>query len=404
MRNARGSTTIGILTNAIDQLIGGVLGIGVNQLDNYFTRLVESGQQEKAAQEAVRIDQDLAQRGLMQDRLMSGNFNMPGMDLGGAPAIDPNSMQGKGILSSLSTMPYIDPVINKSPTHSQLAVQRGTQFIQNNPLVQQRETAQKATEQRMGLTGNMIGDAFKQNEVGFQEGLGAFDNPAGFNLTREDRNLRSQERQFGQTTAQYKAAEPFKEKSMQRSIQLKQTPGARAMGAGDSEGGAANTISPGTFNTLQKQVLRYPQYRTQTGYNAMSGQPTYELNDRGRRVSEIIEQQYTITKKPNYGEIERRAIAQEAKEYGSLSEMERARRSGSTAEQFKAFANPQSPGAATPPPTPTSAPQQQVEAVQGQKDPAIEQKISKALQMGRTPEQIKDALKADGINPAMYGL
>jgi hypothetical protein len=244
---------------------------------------------------------------------------------------------------------------------------------------------------------------FKQNQVGFQEGLGAFDNPAGFNLTREDRNLRSQERQLGQTTAQYKAAEPFKEKALQRQMRLKQTPGARAIGSGVGDG-VTNTISPGTFNTLQKQVLRYPQYRTQTGYNAMSGQPTYELNDRGRRVAEIIEQQYSTTKKPNYGEIERRAIAQEAKEHGSLSEMERARRTGSTAEQFKAFESTQSPAAPSPTPAPTSAPQQQVEAVQGQKDPAIEQKISKALQMGRTPEQIKDALKADGINPAMYGL
>lgn len=310
---------MGILTNALNQLVQGTIGLGIGQLDDYFTRLVESGQQEQAAQEAFKLDQELAQRGFMQDSLLSGQFNMPGMDLGGASAIDPNSAQGKGVLSSLATLPYIDPVINKSPTHSQLAVQRGTQFIQNNPLVQQRELAQKAQEERMGLVKSLVGEGYKQNQMGFQEGLGAFDNPAGYDLPREERNRRSQERQFGQTTAQYQAAEPYKEMANQRTrenaVFRKSLKGS---GGGGSGGGEADAIvssaTEGEINKIQRQLMQYPEY-VEMG---LDGKPT--LNALGQnaayKAAEILQTQ----KKKNYLKAAKEGRDAERKEFQAQQE------------------------------------------------------------------------------------
>jgi len=386
---------LGILTNAINQLVGEVIGLGVDQLDAYFTGLIETGQQEKAAQEAARLDQELAQRGLMQDQLMSGQFNIPGMDLGGAPAMDPNSMQGKGVLSSLSTLPYIDPVINRSPVHSQLAVQRGTQFIQNNPLVLQREAAQKAAEERMGLVKTMTGDMFKQGDVGFQEGLGAFDNPRGFDLSRQDRIARKGELEAGKTTARQMAQEPFRDRSLQRSLQLKQTPGARATGGGGGpEGGPVNTLSPSTSSSIEKRFMKYGRYRTETGQNAM-GNPIYELNPRGQRVREIAEEMYAGTKKPNWGAIERKAMAQEQKEFSAMGKMGQAeaQHPGNTAAKFGAYADSQPKS--TPPAPPAKTPASQA---------TTQQKIETLRSRGIPAETIREALKADGINPAEYGL
>lgn len=308
---------MGILTNALNQLVSGVIGVGVDQLDNYFTGLIESGRQAEAAEAAMKLDQELAQRGLMQDQLMSGQFNTPGMDLAGGAAMDPNSAQGKGILSSLATLPYIDPSINQSPTHSQLAVQRGTQFIQQNPLVQQRELAQKAQEERMGLVKSLVGEGYKQNQMGFQEGLGAFDNPAGYDLPREERNRRSQERQFGQTTAQYQAAEPYKEKANQRTRENAVFRKSLKGGGGGGDSGGSDIVSSATegeINKIQRQLMQYPEY-VETG---LDGKPT--LNALGQnaayKAAEILQTQ----KKKNYLKAAKEGRDAERKEFQAQQE------------------------------------------------------------------------------------
>lgn len=407
---------MGILTNALNELVRGAIGIGVDQLDNYFTGLIESGRQKEAAETAFNLDQELAQRGLMQDQLVSGQFNMPGMDLAGGAAMDPNSTQGRGVLGSLAAIPYVDPIVNESPVHQQFVTQRGIQHIQQNPLVQQREMAKKAQEERMGLVKSMIGEGFTQNQMGFQEGLGAFDNPAGYDLSREERNRRSQERQFGQTTAGEKAKEPFRDIAMKREIQKKQAPSYKQLQGGGgtvtpSPSAPISSVTSAEIGRMQGMLLNNSEYQEM----GLDGKPS--LNDRGRNALNKAAEALSMQKKKNPLRAIKEGRDAEVKEFqaqrektstpeGRLDVLRNRATTPEAQERIREIEQQMRQGGVQPTPTPTAGQQTPQEAAtqatQGQ-DAATMQKINTLKSRGVPPERIKEALEAEGLNPADYG-
>lgn len=430
---------MGILTNALNDLVSGVIGIGVDQLDNYFTGLIESGRQAEAAEAAMKLDQELAQRGLMQDQLMSGQFNTPGMDLAGGTAMDPNSAQGKGILSSLATLPYIDPSINQSPTHSQLAVQRGTQFIQQNPLVQQRELAQKAQEERMGLVKSLVGEGYKQNQMGFQEGLGAFDNPAGYDLSRQERISRSAEK----TGALEKAKGPeWDRRQAQKTadaIRKKQTPTWKQLrggggGGGDKQStGPVSSVTTAEIGRMEKAYLRNSEYAeegidgkpmlNQRGQNALNkaaealaGQkkknPLRAIKEgRDAEVKEFqAQQEKTSTPEGRLDVLRGRATTPEAQQ--RLQEVEQQLREGQQATPAPTAGQqtPQDAARQQVAPQPTARPQPTTTpptrgATQSQRPSReyVQEGIKRAKGNGETPEQIRQRISQAGYEPKEFG-
>lgn len=312
--------------------------------------------------------------------------------------MDPNSVQGRGVLGSLANLPYMDPAIAQSPMHSQLAVQRGTQFIQNNPIVLQREAAQKAADERRGLVKSMIGDYSQQGQVGFQEGLGAFDNPAGFDLTRQDRITRAGELEAGKTTAKLEAQRPFKDEDLQRSLRLKQTPGARATGPGGAGtgnqpgGDVVSSVTNEDIGRMEKMLKGNKEFftETQTG-GSFSGKSTKSLNEVGTQVLESAADKLSRMKKKNPLLAVKQAMTEYKEKQGNI--MSQMPPKPGNLNQRQAPQPNQAPAPTAPPQTKVST-----------QDPATSQKIAALKARGVPDEKIKAALKADGLNPEDYGL
>lgn len=405
---------MGILTNAINQLVQGTIGLGIGQLDNYFTGLVESGQQERAAQEAFKLDQELAQRGLMQDSLLAGQFNVPGMDLAGGAAIDPNSAQGRGVLSSLATLPPIDPVVNKSPVHSQLVFQRGNQFIQNNPLVQQREQAQKEQEAITKARSQAFGGLARQRDIGTADiGPGIL----GQRDFTSEQLQQAQARGRGlSVTEQEKAKEPGRKARFAERLQLKQTPGARAMGSGgggeakDGGGGPVSSVTTAEIGRMEKTYLRNSEYQD----IGIDGKPM--LNERGQNALNKAADILAGQKKKNPLRAIKEGRDAEMKEFQAQQEKTstpegrldvlRGRATTPEAQQRLQEVEQQLEEGQQAAPAPTATqqtPQERAtQATQGP-DAATAQKINTLKSRGVSPEKIKQALEAEGLNPADYG-
>lgn len=108
--------------------------------------------------------------------------------------------------------------------HSSTVLGPGKLVHRERSLKHTKKGTGELQKERLGLVKGFLGDAFKQGDIGFQEGLGGFNSPSSFSLTREDRITRISELEAGKTTAREKVQEPFRNAALQRQIRLKQTP------------------------------------------------------------------------------------------------------------------------------------------------------------------------------------
>jgi hypothetical protein len=380
-----------------------MVGLGVNQLNSYVTRLIQEGRMNEAAQAADMAEADLVNLQNYQQNvvapLMQGRGILPGVHSLTAGAqnryipVNPSSSGATEAMNYGRQLPQVNPKVYENPYTAQRYLARANQFIENDPITLRQKAQENLEKERLGLVKGFLGDAFKQGDIGFQEGLSGYDAPATFNLSRQDRITRKGELEAGKTTARERAQEPFRDAALQRQMRLKQTPGARAIGSGG--GGSGNTdgeilssVSNEDLGRMEKMLMRSSEFRTEQANS--SGNMTRVLNNAGAEVLNLAADKLARMKKKN----PLLALKQATEEYKAQWKEKENIIQGADRAANQVLSAPK-PNATTP--------QQQANTVQGRKDPNIEQKISKALQLGRTPEQIKKALVTDGLNPAIYG-
>lgn len=381
---------MGILTNALNQLVRGTIGLGIGQLDNWFDRMAAQGQAKEAA---AALDQATADQQEYLRQSLSG--------------------QGGGIL------PTTNPDVLKNPYTGQVYTYLQNQMIQNNPDVMAAEQAQKAQEERRGLVKSMIGEGYKQNQMGFQEGLGAFDNPAGYDLSRQERISRSAERTGALEEAKGPEWDRRQAQKTADAITKKQTPTWKQLqggggGAKDGGGGPVSSVTTAEIGRMEKAYLRNSEYQDV----GMDGKPS--LNERGQnalnKAADILagqkkknplraikegrdaemkefqaQQEKTSTPQGRLDVLRGRATTPEAQQ--RLQEVEQQLKEGQ-----------QSTPAATPPPTAgQQTPQQKVQETQRPSREYVQEGIKRAVGNGETPEQIRQRISQAGYEPKEFG-
>lgn len=319
---------MGILISALSQLTNSLIDAGINQLDNYVTREFQEGRDENAFRAIDAWENQVAQNYGLANKVAAGTYNMPGMDLAGGAGqgILPTGVDEQSLMQSFSNVPPVPPEIAKSNAAFQIFNQRYSDVLENNPANIQREIQRKAQENRLGLVKEMAGTGFQQNQMGWGETLGAYDNPNAYNLPREERLNRLGQREGALTTGRMAAQEPFKEIAMQRSMQLKQTPGAKAIGTGAGDtttGGPVSTVTVGEIGRFEKMLSGNKDY---SYVDAATGKKV--LNDRGMDVMNRASEILGTMKKKNPLLAYKKAVDAEKAELNALPVEERMQRMG----------------------------------------------------------------------------
>ena len=422
---------MGILTNLVDNLEDELLNFGFNQIDAYVTREIQEGRDENAFNALDKWENQLVQNYGLASKVQSGSFNMPGADLVGSRGVLPTSPEGQVYMDAFSNIPPVPPEIAKSNAAFQIFNQRYSDALQNNPATLQREIQQKAQENRMGLVKDLASQGYTQNQMGFQEALGAYDQPSTYDLPREERNRRSQERQFGMSQAQWEAGEPYKVEASKRALFNKQQPG---YGAGADAGGPVNAITLDAYNKSRQLIANKYPHLSQTVMDE-NLKKIKVPNARGDRVAEIFVDLKSRTKKPNDPQLMGKSVQLEAKEFNALplerrmeimgrprlgagmqtqpdagklsGEQKQARERGASIPVpqesiYNRTVAPQAqPGQAQPtqqPPTPQTQPQNQ-SALSSQQINTIDAQVRNADPVTR--ERFRQKLKARGIDPSL---
>lgn len=374
---------MGILYNALNTLIGETVGLGFDQLDNWFDRMAAEGKAEEAA---AALDQATADQQEYLRQTLSGQ---------------------RGVL------PKTNPNVLQNPYTGQVFTYQQNQMIQNNPDVIAAEQARKQQEEITKARAGAFEGLARQRDVGTETIGPGIMGKMDFTAPQLQE---SHATGLGMgTTAQYKAAEPFKEKAMSRSIQLKQTPTyAQAIGGGNG-GGTRNAISPSFQGTVVNNLMkRYPaMFRQQavdeTGKPAINMStylPVYEPNAAALQVAQEIADEYARTKKPNYMKIETQAVQRFKKGQGDeMSQMP----PKPTALQNLPRPQPKSEPKTTPlpraidnlpkaqPTQPATPSQPTVTAIQ------MTQAIARMKAAGEPPAKIKQMIESRGFNPKNFG-
>lgn len=307
---------MGILTSALSELVDGLIDAGINQLDAYVSREFQEGRDERAFQAIDAWENQVAQNYGLANKVAAGTYNMPGMDLAGGAGqgILPTGVDEQSLMQSFSNVPPVPPEIAKSNAAFQIFNQRYSDVLANNPASIQQEIQRKAQENRLGLVKEMAGTGFQQNQMGWGETLGAFDSPDTYSLPREERLNRLGQREGALTTGRMAAQEPFKQSAFNRSVQLKQTPGARAIGTGgnDVTGGPLSSVTVGEIGRFEKMLSGNKAYSFEDAYGKK------QLNERGMDVMNRASEILGTMKKKNPLKAYKMAVDQEKAEFNAL--------------------------------------------------------------------------------------
>lgn len=374
---------MGILTNAINQLTTGVIGLGFNQLDAWFDRMAAQGQAEEAA---AALDQATADQQEYLRQSLSG--------------------QSGGIL------PTTNPDVLKNPYTGQVYTYLQNQMIQNNPDVMAAEQGQKEREAVMKARSQAFGGLARQRDIGTADiGPGIL----GQRDFTSEQLQQAQARGRGlSVTEQEKAKEPGRKARFQERLTLKQTPGARAIGSGggggakDGGGGPLSSVTTAEIGRMEKAYLRNSEYQDV----GMDGKPA--LNERGQNALNKAADILAGQKKKNPLRAIKEGRDAEMKEFQAQREKTstpqgrldvlRGRATTPEAQQRLQEVEQQLKEGQQSTPTATQqTPQEKAtQATQGP-DAATAQKINTLKSRGVSPEKIKQALEAEGLNPADYG-
>lgn len=241
----------------------------------------------------------------------------------------------------------------------------------------------------MGLNKQLGFETFKQNQAGT---AGARDIFGGGDIGQDVRNQASAAR----TGILEEAKEPARQRAFQRQVQLKQTPGARAMGSGEGGPAKPRDVSTALLNNWQKQLADdksgvYATTAQGTQFTAeqiaanpnlaiaatlMGGQEKANLTDRGQRVMDIAEQLAAGSKTRSPRSILNQAKVLEKKEFTQQRQQD--------PNAFQGFAGEKAPAQQAQPTEPTA----QQKATQM----TDEQKIQILRQRGVPEEEIQKAL------------
>lgn len=258
---------MGILTSLITNLGNELVDMGIDQLDAFITNEIKEGRTENALDKLDEWENQVIQNYNIANRVGAGTYNLPGMDLAGGQGggVLPVNYPGQeqDLMQYFSQVPQLPSEVFNAPEISNVVSSRYADVIANNPYNIQRQMQAEAQKARTGLVKEMVGESYKQNQMGFQEGLGAFDRPTAYDLPREERNRRIGDTQYSRTTGQYEAAEPFKENAYNRSVQLRQTPTYAQLNKGTGpEGGPVSSVTTTDLNKFenilgQKSIYAY---------------------------------------------------------------------------------------------------------------------------------------------------
>ena len=378
---------MGILSNVVESLVG----VGVNQLDNWITRSIQQGREEEAFAALAQLDNQIEAKYAQQQSLINGQGILPATNSLTAGAGEGSMPVGVGTpawneaMSNASQLPEIDPSIGRSNLASQLAYSKGNQFIQQNPLIQQRAMDEETQKQILKSRGQAFGRLAGQRDIG------TADIDPGI---RGQMNFTSPELQDAQArgrgksvTAEEAAREPGRKARFQERMTLKQTPGARAIGSGGGGGKGSGDDTGGIVSSATdtdiRQMSRALMARTEFAQSGLSGKK--ELNANGQRTLERAAEIIQTQKKKN----PLRAVKQAIDEFNFHSS------NPPTIDT----AGPTTPSQGAPQQTPQEA----AAGASGGQDAATQQKISTLKSRGVPPERIKQALEAEGLNPADYG-
>ena len=136
---------MGVLISALSQLTNSLIDAGIGQIDDLITREFAEGRLNSGLQKLDEWEGDLKQRYAMANRVFQGQFNMPGMDLGGgSPGIDPNSLQGQQIMNQYSDIPRMPTAVGMAPLSAQMGYSAYSDALQNNPMTLQQQIQSEA--------------------------------------------------------------------------------------------------------------------------------------------------------------------------------------------------------------------------------------------------------------------
>lgn len=413
---------MGILTTLINNLAGGAIDLGFRQLDNYITRSIEEGRDEDAWAAAQKADDWLKQQ------LTGANQKAGILPINNDPNMQMQIPQSAGLSQTptgpMNLMPPAELMkdINKSNYASQYLYPRVQQYIQNDPYFVAQEQARKQQEAITNARSRAFGGLATQRDIG-TETIG----PGIMGKMDFSAPQLQESHATGQglsTTATETAKEPFRKAALQRSIQLKQTPGARAMGTGGGDGtGTYNTVNPDFKGKVVRSLVdRYSQFRKQvmsaTGIpmKDKNGKPIYEPAPETYAVADIAAEMWAGTKKPNYNKIETMAVQEYKKQRreqsaGKAPSLEKA--AGGILRSPTAMQNlpKPTPGEAKETPLPTAlpniAPAPSAPASPAPSTTVTAQQminaISKAKAAGESGAFIRDMIKAKGFKPEDFG-
>lgn len=371
---------MGILTTAIGQLTNELLSFGFGQLDDFVTRKIQEGRDEEAFAAADAWEKQALQ----------------------------GIQGGSGILGGGGDfqMPALPPEIGQSPEASKYLFPRYQQIIKQDPDIVGMQRERFLDEKGIGARSTAFGKLAGQRDIGTEAIVPGVRGDIDFSAGQLQE---SHAQGSGLTTkAQESAKEPFRDIAMQREIRKKQTPSYKQLQGGGGGGDGSFNV-PGEFlNRAEKEILRDKSgvYVTAPESKSMFTPDDYRKNpalllvdreskekpaltDRGLRVMQIAEEIAAKSKNRQPLSIINEAKAREKKEFKEQS-------------KSSALQGAQRPGIQINP-NPTPAAPERAKEVQTGRDPATENKIRVLRQKGITPEQIKQALKEEGKNPADYG-
>lgn len=325
-----------ILTSALSSAINDLLSVGFGQLGNYINREIEQGRAEDAFKYLDLVANDFINRDQysrnISEPLMQGRGILPGLEsltgnqVTASIPVDPNSGGAQAAIDwgrNSMVDPYAASKIVQNPYAGNMLYQMTLQRQQNDPYLLNQEAERAMQKKAFDIRAEVIGKRGEQNLIGTDE-LGNLIY-GRTELPRPEALKRLGEREGAVTTGRMSAQEPFKVNAFNRSVQLKQTPGARAIGAGDNgpTGGPVSTVTVGEIGRFEKMLGNNSAYSFEdksTGKRYLNSRGNDALN----RAADILSMQ----KKKNPLLAIKRAIDQEKADFNALPVEERMQRMG----------------------------------------------------------------------------
>ncbi len=167
---------MGILGNAINQTVNGIVGLGFRQLDDLITRKVQEGKLEEAALLAEQADRETVDKQQMLFNLVNPPTTpglggiVPGPIPRGAPDLSNPDIQAQ--ISSARQIPKsFFELGSKGNTGilGQQAVNRNQNFISNDPFIAAQKEIQRQQGKAFDTRAGVIGELGKDRNIGTEE-------------------------------------------------------------------------------------------------------------------------------------------------------------------------------------------------------------------------------------------